>query len=52
VEDDEDDDADDMCSSLTTKSDAGTICITNNNGHIVIEGKLKSLKVNGKDIPI
>ena len=38
---------DPKCASFSTLSDAGIIRITNNNGHIVIDGTLKSLKVNG-----
>lgn len=30
----------------------GSVCITNNNGHVVIEGKVKSLKVNGVDLEV
>jgi hypothetical protein len=28
----------------------GTVSITSNNGHVVVEGDIKSLKINGKDI--
>jgi len=35
--------------SFTVLSDDNIIRITNNNGHVVIEGVLKSLKINGID---
>jgi len=38
---------DPKCASFSTLSDDGVIRITNNNGHLVIDGTLKSLKVNG-----
>lgn len=51
LEDDEDEVeetvADPKCASFSTLSDDGIIRITNNNGHLVIDGTLKSLKVNG-----
>jgi hypothetical protein len=49
LDDDEDETEDLKCASFSTLSDNGTIRITNNNGHIVIDGSLKSLKVNGVD---
>lgn len=48
----EGDENDTTCASLSTNSDQGAISVTSNNGHIVIEGKIKSIKVNGKDIPL
>jgi hypothetical protein len=41
---------DPKCSSYTTQSDDGVIRITNNNGHVVIDGNLRSLKVNDVDV--
>lgn len=35
--------------SFTVHSDDSAINITNNNGHIIIEGSVKSLKVNGTE---
>jgi LytS/YehU family sensor histidine kinase len=47
------DNADDaLCSSISANSDQGAISITSNNGHIIVEGKIKSLKINGKDISL
>jgi len=37
-------------SSSTTEQNDGKTCITCNNGHVVIEGLVKSLKVNGVDL--
>lgn len=38
------------CSDVPSSfQSTGDVTITNNNGHIVIEGKVKSLKVNGED---
>jgi hypothetical protein len=45
------DDDEDAGNSSSYQSSGGTT-ITNNNGHIVIEGKVKSLKVNGVDVEL
>lgn len=47
---DDDDDDDDLLETegvFKVDSDKGVISITANNGHLIIEGQLKSLKVNG-----
>jgi len=46
------DDSDLKCTAFTVLSDDNIIRITNNNGHVVIEGVIKSLKVNGVDFDV
>lgn len=43
-------DINDMGESSSTEQNDGKTCITCNNGHVVIEGLVKSLKVNGVDL--
>jgi len=35
-----------------TEQNDGDTCITNNKGHVVIEGTVRSLKVNGVDLEV
>ena len=44
---DDDDDLLDTEGVFKVDSDKGVISITANNGHLIIEGQLKSLRVNG-----
>jgi hypothetical protein len=45
-------DCDDPGDSESSVQSDGQVTITNNHGHIVIVGKVASLKVNGKDYDI
>ena len=37
---------------VAEKMTAGGVCITNNNGHIVITGRVKSLRINDQVVEI
>lgn len=49
LDDDDDEEREDPdCCAMTD----GVVSITTNKGHVVIEGELKSLKINGTDISL
>jgi N-acetylneuraminic acid mutarotase len=48
----DEDDAEWQKGNSSSYQSSGGTTITNNNGHIVIEGKVKSLKVNGVDVEL